>query len=145
VRGAGGQLQPKGSAALGVRPAGESAAVLSVLADAKHAFYNALRQREEIQHAQENLQLVEDLRRRVEVEVQTGEKGRLELTRAEAELARDFRYAARSSNMPMQLRICELQLPLRRMQISTRRGSLSREHRCRRSSNCGAKCWIRIR
>jgi cobalt-zinc-cadmium efflux system outer membrane protein len=30
--------------------AGEQSLVLSVVADAKHAFYNALRQREEIQH-----------------------------------------------------------------------------------------------
>src|SRR5690242_10884004 len=50
---------------------------IAVIADAQHAFYSALRQQEEIQHAQENLQLVQDLRRRVEVEVKTGEKGRL--------------------------------------------------------------------
>jgi len=61
---------------------------LSVTANTKHAFYTALRRREEILHAQENLTLVSDLRRRVEVEVNVGEKGRLELTRAEAELAR---------------------------------------------------------
>jgi outer membrane protein, heavy metal efflux system len=71
---------------------------LSVVADAKHAFYNALRQQEEIHHAQENLQLVQDLRRRVEVEVRTGEKGRLELTRAEAELAR-AQFAVRSAEI----------------------------------------------
>lgn len=64
------------------------AIALSVVADTRHAFYNALRRREEIEHAEENLQLVQDLRRRVEVEVEVGEKGRLELTRAEAELAR---------------------------------------------------------
>jgi cobalt-zinc-cadmium efflux system outer membrane protein len=61
---------------------------LAAVAEAKHAFYGVLRQREEVQHALENLGLVRDLRRRVEVEVNTGEKGRLELTRAEAELAR---------------------------------------------------------
>ena len=59
-----------------------------MIADTKHAFYNALRRREEIEHARENLQLVEDLRRRVEVSVNVGEEGRLELTRAEAELGR---------------------------------------------------------
>jgi len=68
--------------------AARQAVSLSVVSDAKHAFYNTLRRREEIEHAQENLHLVEDLRRRVEVEVEVGEKGRLELTRAEAELAR---------------------------------------------------------
>lgn len=61
---------------------------LAVVANVKHAFYEVLRRKEEIAHAQENLSLVEDLRRRVEVEVRVGEKGRLELTRAEAELAR---------------------------------------------------------
>jgi outer membrane protein, heavy metal efflux system len=71
---------------------------IAVIADAQHAFYSALRQREEIQHAQENLQLVQDLRRRVEVEVKTGEKGRLELTRAEAEMAR-ARFAVRSAEI----------------------------------------------
>jgi len=71
---------------------------LSVSVDAKHAFYSALRRREEIAHAQENLQLVQDLRRRVEVEVNVGEKGRLELTRAEAELAR-ARFTVRSAQL----------------------------------------------
>nr|WP_255347741.1 TolC family protein [Terriglobus sp. TAA 43] len=60
----------------------------SVDADTRHAFYEALHRREEIAHATENLQLVKDLHRRVTVEVNAGEKGRLELTRATAELAR---------------------------------------------------------
>lgn len=89
----------------------EQAVVLSVLADAKHAFYNALWQREEIQHAQENLQLVEDLRRRVEVEVQTGEKGRLELTRAEAELAR-ARFQVRSAELQYANAIANLRVTI---------------------------------
>src|SRR5882757_2048609 len=67
---------------------GQSAIMLSVTADAKRAFYNALRRREQIYHAQENSQLVQDLQRRVTIEVSVGEKGRLELTRAQAELAR---------------------------------------------------------
>jgi cobalt-zinc-cadmium efflux system outer membrane protein len=71
---------------------------ISVVADVKHAFYNALRRREQINHARENLQLVQDLRRRVEVEVNVGEKGRLELTRAEAELAR-AQFAVRSAQI----------------------------------------------
>jgi len=68
------------------------------VADVKHAFYTALRRREEINHAQENLQLVQDLRRRVEIEVSVGEKGRLELTRAEAELAR-AQFTVRSAQI----------------------------------------------
>jgi cobalt-zinc-cadmium efflux system outer membrane protein len=71
---------------------------ISVIADAKHAFFNSLRRREEIQHAQENLQLVQDLRRRIEVEVNVGEKGRLELTRTEAELAR-AQFAVRGAQI----------------------------------------------
>jgi cobalt-zinc-cadmium efflux system outer membrane protein len=71
---------------------------LSLVAETKHAFFTALRRREEISHAQENLQLVEDLRRRVEVEVRVGEKGRLELTRAEAELAQ-AQFAVRSAQL----------------------------------------------
>lgn len=85
------------SAAQGARY-GQQAVSLSVVADVKHAFYNALRRQEEIRHAEENLQLVEDLRHRVEVEVNVGEKGRLELTRAEAELAR-ARFAVRSAQI----------------------------------------------
>ena len=73
---------------------------LSVVAEAKNAFYNVLRRREEVEHTQENLQLVQDLRRRVEVEVNVGEKGRLELTRAEAEVGR-ARYAVRSAQLEL--------------------------------------------
>jgi cobalt-zinc-cadmium efflux system outer membrane protein len=76
----------------------QQAVTLSVIADTKHAFYNALRRREEIEHANENLQLVEDLHRRVEVEVNVGEEGRLELTRAEAELGR-ARFAVSSAQL----------------------------------------------
>jgi cobalt-zinc-cadmium efflux system outer membrane protein len=61
---------------------------LSVTAAVKHAFYDALRWKHEVEQARQNLGLVQDLRNRVEVEVRVGEKGRLELTRAEAELAR---------------------------------------------------------
>lgn len=78
--------------------AAQRGATITVIADVKHAFYDALRRREEIQHAQENLQLVQDLMRRVEVEVRVGEKGRLELTRAQAELAR-AQFAVRSAQI----------------------------------------------
>jgi cobalt-zinc-cadmium efflux system outer membrane protein len=71
---------------------------LSVTANVKHAFYETLRWKHEIEHARENLALVQDLRNRVEVEVRVGEKGRLELTRAEAELARAT-FAVRSAQI----------------------------------------------
>ena len=66
----------------------QAAVVRSVTADARQSFYAVLRRQEEVEHTRENLRIVEDLRRRVEVEVRVGEKGRLELTRAEAETAR---------------------------------------------------------
>ena len=61
---------------------------LSVMANVKRAFYDVIRRKEQLANAQSNLDLVQDLRRRVEVEVTVGEKGRLELTRADAELSR---------------------------------------------------------
>lgn len=67
---------------------GQQGITLSVVADAKQAFYGTLKRREEIEHAQENLRLVDDLRRRVQVQVNVGEVGGLELTRATAEQAR---------------------------------------------------------
>ncbi len=60
---------------------------LAVTASVKHAFYDVLRREEEIEHAQENLVLVQDLRRRIQVQVDVGEAARLELTRADAEIA----------------------------------------------------------
>lgn len=73
---------------------------LSVEQQARSAFYNVLLRREEVGHARENLQLVEDLLRRVTVEVKVGEKGGLELTRAEAEQAR-ARFAVRSAQLEL--------------------------------------------
>ncbi len=61
---------------------------LSVVANVKRAFYDVIRRKEQLANAKDNLRLVEDLRRRVGVEVHVGEKGKLELTRAEAELSR---------------------------------------------------------
>ena len=79
---------------------GQQGLELDVVAAAKNAFYTVLRRREEVGQAQENLQLVEDLRRGVQVEVNVGEKGRLELTRAEAETAR-ARFAVRSAQLEL--------------------------------------------
>lgn len=73
---------------------------LGVAASVRRAFYNILRRKEQIAYAKDNLALVDDLRRRVSLEFQTGEKGKLELTRAEAELAR-ARYALNSANVQL--------------------------------------------
>ncbi len=66
---------------------GRAALRLEVRLTVKHSFLDALQRREEIDHALENLRLLEDLRRRIQVQVNVGEAARLELTRAEAEIA----------------------------------------------------------
>jgi cobalt-zinc-cadmium efflux system outer membrane protein len=60
---------------------------LRVLSQVRRAFYGVLRRRGAIQIANENLVLVQDLRNRIQVRVDVGEIGRLELVRAEAEVA----------------------------------------------------------
>jgi cobalt-zinc-cadmium efflux system outer membrane protein len=60
---------------------------LAVRAEVQNAFYGILRRRGELALAQETLRLIEDLQRRVQVQVDVGEAARLELTRAEAEVA----------------------------------------------------------
>jgi cobalt-zinc-cadmium efflux system outer membrane protein len=86
---------------------GQHGTLLSVEADTRHAFYNALKRREEISHAGENLKLVEDLHRRVTVEVEVGEKGRLEETRATAEQAR-AQFEVRSATLQYAEAIAQL-------------------------------------
>ncbi len=66
---------------------------LAVRAAVKQAFYLVLRRKGEIELFEENLRLVEDLRRRIQVQVEVGEAARLELTRAEAEVATARTYA----------------------------------------------------
>ena len=56
--------------------------------------------KKQLAYAKENLALVEDLRRRVRLEVEVGEKGKLELTRAEAETAR-AQAAVRNANVQL--------------------------------------------
>jgi cobalt-zinc-cadmium efflux system outer membrane protein len=73
---------------------------LSVFADVKRAFYDVVRRKDQLANAQENLALVEDLRRRVRLEVEVGEKGKLELTRAEAEYSR-ARVVVRSTEVQL--------------------------------------------
>lgn len=66
---------------------GRAAVRLEVRSAVKQTFLDALRRREEIEHAQENLKLLQDLRRRIDVQVNVGEAAKLELTRADAEIA----------------------------------------------------------
>ena len=58
---------------------------LGVLSAVRRAFYQVLHRKNEIQLAAERLRMIEDLRRRIQVRVDVGEAGRLELLRAEAE------------------------------------------------------------
>ena len=60
---------------------------LGVLSHVRRMFYQVLQRTNEIAIAQENLRVVEDLRNRIQVRVDVGEVGRLELVRAEAEVA----------------------------------------------------------
>ncbi len=64
-----------------------SDARLSVRGDVQFAFYQILRRRGEVDLAQDTLRLIEELRRRIQVQVDVGEAARLELTRADAETA----------------------------------------------------------
>jgi outer membrane protein, heavy metal efflux system len=71
---------------------------LAVLSGVRRAFYQVLRERGETEVLRENLRLVEDLRRRIQVRVEVGEAGRLELVRADAEVA-TARTAASSAQL----------------------------------------------
>lgn len=69
-----------------------------IRAAVKRAFYEVLRRREEILHAEENLQLLQGLRNRTLVRVNVGEAARLELIRSEAEITTGL-SAVRSANI----------------------------------------------
>lgn len=71
---------------------------LAIHAAVKQAFYEVLRRKAEMEVAQGTVQLLEDLRRRISVQVKVGEAAKLELTRGDAEVS-----AAR-----VQLRAAEL-------------------------------------
>ncbi len=71
---------------------------LAVRALVKQAFYEILRRRGEVEIARENFKLIEELRRRIQVQVDVGEAARLELTRAESEVAIS-RTAVRSAEL----------------------------------------------
>ncbi len=64
----------------------------------KQAFYEILRRRGEVELTNETLRFNEELRRRVQVQVNVGEAAQLELTRAEAEVA-TARTMARSAQL----------------------------------------------
>jgi cobalt-zinc-cadmium efflux system outer membrane protein len=59
---------------------------LAVLSAVRRSFFEALRKQAEIEILSDNLRLVEELRKRIQVRVEVGEAGRLELIRADAEV-----------------------------------------------------------
>ncbi len=71
---------------------------ITILAAVRRAFYHALRKRNEIGLLAENVRVIEDLRNRIQVRVDVGEIGRLELIRAEAEVVA-ARTAAHSAQL----------------------------------------------
>ncbi len=73
---------------------------IAVRAAVRQAFYQVLRRKAEVELAGENQKLIEELRRRIQVQVEVGEAARLELTRADAEVA-----IARTSAKSAQLRL----------------------------------------
>jgi cobalt-zinc-cadmium efflux system outer membrane protein len=60
---------------------------LAVRTAVRHSFYDSLRWRNTVDLARQSLEFIEELRRRIGVQVEVGEAGRLELVRAEAEVA----------------------------------------------------------
>lgn len=75
---------------------------LAVLSNVRRAFFGVLRRQNEITILRENLRLVEELRRRIRVSVEAGEAARLELVRADAEVA-----TARAQVNGAQIRVIE--------------------------------------
>lgn len=73
----------------------------------KQAFYSVLRRKREVDLAQGTQQLLEDLRRRIQVQVNVGEAARLELTRADAEVAA-ARFQTRSAELRLSAALSDL-------------------------------------
>ncbi len=80
---------------------------LSVLSGVRRAFYQALRKRNEFAILTENLRLVEEFRKRIQVRVDVGEAGRLELYRADAEVA-SARTAANAARLQYVAAVAQL-------------------------------------
>ncbi|HWC00269.1 MAG TPA: TolC family protein, partial [Bryobacteraceae bacterium] len=73
---------------------------LAVRAAVQQTFYQVLRRKGEVELARENLKLIEDLQRRIQVQVKVGEAARLELVRADAEVA-TARLSVRSAQLQL--------------------------------------------
>ena len=71
---------------------------LAVRGAVKQRFFDVLRRKRALEIVQQDIQIVEDFRRRVGVQVSTGEAAKLEMTRADAELA-TVRTLAKSAEL----------------------------------------------
>ena len=71
---------------------------LAVRGAVKQRFFNVLRRKRDLEIVQQDVRIVEDFRRRVGVQVSTGEAAKLEMTRADAELA-TVRTLAKSAEL----------------------------------------------
>jgi cobalt-zinc-cadmium efflux system outer membrane protein len=82
---------------------------LAVLTGVRRFFFQVLRRRAEVEIQRENVRLVEDLRKRIQVRVEVGEAGRLELVRADAEVT-TARTAANSAQVQYLTAISQLRV-----------------------------------
>lgn len=80
---------------------------LGVLSMVRRNFFGVLRKRAELEILNENLQLVEEFRKRIRVRVEVGEAGRLELIRADSEVA-TARAAANASRLQQVVALSQL-------------------------------------
>lgn len=98
---------------------------LEVLSGVRRAFHEVLRRQNEISVLEENLRLVNELRKRIAVRVEVGEAGRLELIRADAEVA-TARSAVNRAKLQMLSAIAQLRAAagVETALVGTIRGSL---------------------
>lgn len=80
---------------------------LTIHGAVKQAFYDSLRRKQEMEVAQGNLELLEDLSRRIQIQVDVGEAARLELIRAQAEVA-SARIAVQSAELRFRAALASL-------------------------------------
>ncbi len=97
-------------AGTGAAQAGLQAFQLNLLAEVKAAFYDVLRRQEERQIAGEDLGLLEQVRERVKVRVDTGEAPKYELIKADAE-----RLNARKTLQSAEIRVNQSKALLSRL------------------------------
>ena len=102
------------AAGTGAAEAGLRGFQIGLLAEVKSAFYDIIRRQEERQVASEDVDLLEQVRSRVKVRVETGEAPRYELIKADAELLN-----AQKTLQSAELRVTQVKAILSRLIGST--------------------------